>query len=139
MHVTVESDYCAGWVTKVPCPARRVHPRSSAISPETSRAMRRCTNGCWIRSSRVSNVCCIFMLAGLPFYLSRGNGVLFLSFPCPLAQLPALLRVRRKDHPVFGTGGNRHSGILVAAAHDDLPRHSFGERALQFRREVQLL
>src|SRR5438105_2325278 len=62
-----------------------------------------------------------------------------MALPRPLAQTPALLWVRRKDGAVFGAGGNRHRRVLVAAAHHHLPRHRFGECALQFRREAQLL
>src|SRR5258708_21996644 len=71
--------------------------------------------------------------------LDKGLSMLDLSFPRPLAEPLALLWIRRKDSAVFGTGGNRHRCVLVAAAHDHLPRHGFGERALQFRREAQLL
>src|SRR5437667_81106 len=65
--------------------------------------------------------------------------MLLLARPRPLAHSPALLWVRRKDGAVFGTGGNRHRRVLVAAAHNYLPRHRFRECALQFRREAQAL
>src|SRR5881394_1607678 len=69
--------------------------------------------------------------------LDKCLSVLDLSFPLP--ESPALLWIRGKDGTVFGAGGNRHGRVLAAAAHDHLPRHGFGERALQFRREAQLL
>ena len=53
-------------------------------------------------------------------------------------QRPALGRISGKDGAMGGDGGNGESGILVAAAHDDLSRYRFGERAFQFGREVEL-